>query len=113
MLRNHYSRNKKYYKDKAKKRRMGIREAHFKYIGSYLQSNPCVDCGEKDVLVLEFDHKDRHYKNFNVSYLIMKCESHKILAEEVEKCDVRCANCHRRKTQIESKSWRLQYAPVV
>lgn len=62
----------------------------------YLEEHPCVDCGESDILVLDFDHiKDK--KN-EVSRLAMGRCSWKNIMEEINKCEVRCANCHRRKT---------------
>lgn len=64
-------------------------------IWKYLQTHPCVDCGENDPLVLEFDHvRD---KSKEISYLVEKCTWTKV-EEEIEKCEVRCVNCHRRKT---------------
>lgn len=64
------------------------------YIFNYLKNNPCVDCGEKDPIVLQFDHiKDKKY---NISD--MKMMSFEKVDEEIKKCDVRCANCHVRKT---------------
>ena len=64
------------------------------------------------MLVLEFDHKDKHKKEFSISDLIKKSVPHERLAEEMSKCEVRCANCHRKKTQKEGSSWRLNCAPV-
>jgi len=49
---------------------------------------------ESDYIVLEFDHK--HDKKYNVS--AMHTLSLELLIKEIEKCEVRCANCHRRKT---------------
>lgn len=68
-------------------------------VANYLKSNPCVDCGEKDIIVLEFDHiRDKKY---NVSEMINTSLSWKTIKNEIDKCEVRCANCHRRKTAIQ------------
>lgn len=62
----------------------------------YLRSNPCVDCGESDPIVLEFDHLKN--KRTEVSKLVRWVYSWKTILKEIAKCEVRCANCHRRKT---------------
>lgn len=70
---------------------------------AYLRSHPCVDCGETDVLVLEFDHlRD---KTHNVAYLI-RCGSWERVVDEIAKCEVVCANCHRRRTLRRARSYR-------
>ena len=64
----------------------------------YLESHPCLDCGESDPIVLEFDHREGTDKVRAVAQLVTEnCGWEKILVE-INKCDVRCANCHRRKT---------------
>ncbi len=60
-------------------------------------SRPCVDCGEPDPIVLEFDHV-RGEKRADVDSLITVGCSRALLLAEIAKCDVRCANCHRRRT---------------
>lgn len=53
----------------------------------------CVRCGEKDSACLDYHHlRD---KTFNVSTLCAKKNREKIY-EEIEKCVVICANCHRK-----------------
>lgn len=64
---------------------------------AYLLQNPCVDCGETDWLVLQFDHRDPTTKTAPVSRLVYLNSWPKI-KEEIDKCDVRCANCHSRRT---------------
>lgn len=68
-----------------------------KYIYDYLLTHPCVDCGEVDPEVLTFDHV-RGQKSANVSRLASQGKNIKVIKEEIAKCDVRCCNCHARKT---------------
>jgi hypothetical protein len=65
----------------------------------YLGQHPCVDCGESDPVVLQFDHvRDKRY---NVSTMIRGGFAWSTVEAEIEKCEVRCGNCHRRKTARE------------
>lgn len=74
------------------------------YIQEYLQKHPCVDCGEDDWIVLEFDHI-RGVKHKAISALI-RFPINRII-EEIAKCEVRCANCHRRVTYQRAGYWRI------
>jgi len=66
---------------------------------NYLKAQPCVDCGESDPVVLQFDHfKDKKYQLAN---LVGSNRSWQVILKEIEKCEVRCANCHYRKTARE------------
>ena len=65
-----------------------------------MRKNGCVDCGESDPVVLEFDHVVGE-KLYNVANIVGTCLSLKTVKEELAKCAVRCANCHRRKTAKE------------
>lgn len=55
----------------------------------------CVDCGERNPMVLDFDHIDGADKKNSVARIYT---SIKAVREEMKKCEVRCANCHRVKT---------------
>lgn len=67
-----------------------------------LENSSCVDCGESNPIVLEFDHLGD--KKYNVSEVAGKTQSVKKLLEEIAKCEVRCANCHRVKT-AKQRGW--------
>ena len=76
-------------------------------IYEYLLSHPCVDCGETDLIVLEFDHlRD---KKLAVSAMYNQGYSWTAVSKEISKCEVRCANCHRRKTARDQGWWLLEY----
>lgn len=65
-------------------------------IAAHLSSRPCVDCGESDVVVLDFDHVRE--KLMDVSRMVHTGWPWKRILEEIAKCEVRCENCHRRRT---------------
>jgi hypothetical protein len=101
-------RSKKYYQDNKEKHKKVIYERNKRAIlvnrqkiFDYYKLNPCIDCGETDPIVLEFDHKDDVDKKDNVSNLVSNGSSWKMIEKEIEKCDVRCANCHRKRTAIQ------------
>lgn len=111
-IRDHYERNQSYYLIKAKIRNKRYIEETHSIIGNYLLHHPCVDCGESDILVLEFDHTDRAKKLSSVGEMARRKLSISKIYAEIDKCDIRCANCHRRKTEKENNSWKLHFAPV-
>jgi hypothetical protein len=75
-----------------------IRLRNRQFISDYLIGKSCIDCGENDPIVLEFDHFEN--KKENIAILIQNGSIKKIEAE-INKCNIRCANCHRRKTAID------------
>lgn len=95
-VRRHYLENRGYYLEKTRKRNIHQRNTIKKYVFEYLSKHPCLDCGETDPVVLEFDHVEAKIQN--VSNLLQKNYPITRIIEEIAKCSVRCANCHRRKT---------------
>ena len=98
LIRNHYRNNKGYYLKKALKRNDKIKIELVRYLQSYFLDHPCVDCGEDDIAVLEFDHTGKEKKLNTVSYIMRLGFPFEVIKREIDKCEVRCANCHRRKT---------------
>jgi hypothetical protein len=89
-----------------KKRKAKVTAENKRLMLEYLKTHPCVDCGEKDIVVLDFDHlRD---KDKNVSQLFAQGHSWERIEKEINKCAVRCANCHRRKTSKEQGNWKMQ-----
>ena len=66
-------------------------------VTNILNSRSCVDCGLSDPLVLEFDHACDN-KTADVSRLVVDGVRWERVLAEIEKCVIRCANCHRRTT---------------
>src|SRR6267378_5968581 len=64
----------------------------------YLQAHPCVDCGETDIVVLQFDHLAD--KERDVASMLAGSWTWPAIEKEIAKCEVRCANCHRLQTAL-------------
>lgn len=91
---------KAYYEKNREKQSRVVRERNLRiiaecreYIGNYLQQHPCVDCGNSDIRVLEFDHV-RGEKRLGVATLARSGYGLNAVVKEIEKCEVRCKNCH-------------------
>jgi hypothetical protein len=97
----HYEANKPAYVARARAASVIGRARVIEHIRSYLSAHPCLDCGEPDLVVLEFDHRPDVEKKFNIGESMKRGVSLPTLIAEIAKCDVRCANCHRRKTYRE------------
>lgn len=101
----HYAANKQRYIDRAAISKRQLQTERMTFLVEYLRSHGCVDCGETDPLVLEFDH--RGDKAFNICSALNGRRWETVLSE-IEKCDVRCANCHRRRTARQRNSTRFK-----
>jgi hypothetical protein len=95
--REHYLANKQRYIDQARARKQALRLKRTTYLLEYFARHPCADCGEGDPVVLEFDHVDADAKSFDIGQCLPYRNWQTIL-QEIEKCEVVCANCHRRRT---------------
>ncbi len=99
--------NKAYYKRHGEKHRETVRQSRItrkvaarEYINEYLSTHPCIDCGESDLVVLQFHHVSGK-KRDAVANLARGNHSLDRIKREVNKCVVLCANCHQRRTAKE------------
>lgn len=100
----HYKNNKKYYLEKATISRRRARERRQRFLFEYYNTHSCVDCGEKDPVVLEFDHIGEKYKG--IAIMVNRGLSMERLKKEIAKCEVVCANCHKRRTAMKFKWYK-------
>lgn len=64
--REHYRANRKKYIAKAQRIKSALQFERTVYLLEHFQAHPCMDCGETDPVVLEFDHlrdKDREVRS--------------------------------------------------
>lgn len=99
--RNWYESHKEEHLENVYERKRKVIEEARQYVWKYLLAHPCAICGEKDPTVLEFDHLDEKKKDI----ALMAGQGYSIAAiqKEINKCQVLCANCHRRKTAAERR----------
>ncbi len=85
--------SRRYYRERAQKKRQ--------FLWDYKEAHPCTHCGNSDPRCLDFHHRDPTTKFFTVGRegLIYP---QKRVEEEIDKCDVLCANCHR------VEEWKLK-----
>lgn len=98
--RNKYRAKRRKNKVKIKKIKISKREKVLKlreFINQTYKTAPCMDCGLSFLPVcMDFDHIKN--KKYNVSKLIQNNSSLKLIENEIAKCDLVCANCHRKRT---------------
>jgi len=82
-----------------RKRQKKLFKLNKKLVKNYLLAHPCVDCGNGDTRVLEFDHIS--YNKKHIISQMYRTYAWKSILKEINKCEVRCANCHKIKTDEE------------
>jgi transcriptional regulator with XRE-family HTH domain len=73
-----------------------LRRRNLGFVLEHLRTASCVDCGETDLVLLDFDHLGAK----RGSVMVLALDEHSIasLEREISGCEIRCANCHRRRT---------------
>lgn len=101
----HYTNNKQSYIGRTRVREVLVTEDNRRKLAEYLSCHPCVDCGQTDIRMLDFDHV-RGKKSSEISRMMNVGCSWLTIEAEIAKCEVRCANCHRIREGKKNGSWR-------
>jgi hypothetical protein len=94
----YYHRNPAAYKARAFANNLRARARNREKFRAYMTASACADCGIRDFAVLDLDHRDPRDKLNEVSLLARQPISWSAIQKEINKCDVVCANCHRKRT---------------
>lgn len=98
-------------KEKANQRRVKHISAIRKYIQEFKQQRVCADCKENyPYYMMDFDHLGD--KKFSISGFRTHTTNLDKIKEEIEKCEVVCANCHRIRTYQRSSSSRVSVLDI-
>ena len=72
------------------------RESRYDFMYKLKSNTPCSECGQfVDPSALDFHHRERETKRFDLSRGLAGNYSISTLQEEIDKCDALCSNCHR------------------
>jgi hypothetical protein len=98
-----YARNSRRHKARVAGRRIRQRRMNRTQMMEYLARRGCDICGERDPIILEFHHLQND-KQCDVSEMVSKGYSWAAILREIQKCQLLCANDHRRIT-AKQRSW--------
>lgn len=76
--------------------RRNVRKERKNWFVEYKSKLKCSMCPENHPSTLDFHHKDPKSKLDCISNLVAKGIKEETILEEILKCDVLCANCHRK-----------------
>lgn len=79
------------YQDTKKK----LRRKNQDWLLNFKKEGKCKICGNDDYRVLEFHHLDGKTKDFSISHMRNNSFSLEKMRQEIKKCAILCANCHR------------------
>ena len=87
-----YQKNRKKIIEQVKKHKQEVK----KWVNEYKKTLKCVVCGESHPATLDFHHKNRKEKEKGICFFMMNGYAIKTIKKEIEKCEILCANCHRK-----------------
>lgn len=88
----HY-RNAEWNSERTLRRRTRLRQ----WVNDRKSERGCADCGESDPACLDFHHEDSEQKEMAVAKMVTYGHGRDSLRDEMERCEVLCANCHQKR----------------
>ena len=89
------------------------RRAQLKSMVNEIKSSGCVDCGGIfHPVAMDFDHV-RGTKKHTISWMVYHNTGWDKIQKEIDKCEIRCSNCHRIKTYEEQLQRAAITNPVI
>lgn len=101
----HYLKYGDAYRERARKRKASLKKLRQEQLYEYMKDKKCENCEVDDMRVLDFDHKDPNNKKFGIARAVNEGYAWELILEEIKKCRILCANCHRIRT-AEQFGWR-------
>lgn len=107
-----YQRHKEQLLEKRRQHKVELRQ----WLRRYKSKLRCVECGENHPACLQFHHRNKEEKSFDIGKAISRTyTSIRRLEKEISKCEVLCGNCHAihhwRETH-ESDDWLELLSPA-
>ena len=93
----HYRENKEKIISRSAARNKKQRKKNKEFVWRIKRMSSCTDCGESNPVVLDFDHV-RGKKIRAIADMVGNYYSIETIKKEIRKCEIRCSNCHRKKT---------------
>lgn len=87
------------HREQKRQRRTENRARLKAHVNKVKDEGSCVDCGSSypgEPWLMDFDHV-RGEKRYNIGSIIVR-DSWRLLLEELDKCELVCVLCHRRRT---------------
>ncbi len=103
----HYRKYGDEYRARARRRHATIRKLLHTKMLAYLSNRKCVICGEDDIRTLEFDHIYPPSKKFSISKGVTNGLRWEVILDEIHKCRILCANCHKKHTALQKNWYRI------
>ena len=82
--------------EEVKDRRSARLQVLHDWLQNYKSNLRCSRCGEDRIATLDFHHRDSSQKEYSVTKAIQRGWKVERVLNEIAKCDVLCANCHRK-----------------